>query len=499
MVRFGWVVVFAGLAGLAMAAQPPRFNYQAKLSDGFGAPLQGNHSLEFQIYQGGTAGGASSGVLVFQEFVNVTAVNGVVNATVGTGTGQTPGPLTANMLRTNGDVYLQVAVDLGANIILPRTRLESVPYAISSADGDPRIPIGQPASFPIIIDKPGSYYLTENVIGDSTHDGIQVTTTGVRLDLGGFSIVGRNVPSTNGVNSTSQVEIRNGSVRNWYRGIYAGQARVRDVVAESNLVLGMVVGDDSTVENCTVRNTKGGDSSVSGISTGGHCIVRDCVCANNGPSPDGYSCFGIFCGDNCLVSGCNSSLNATVGVGGCYGIRTSQDSRVVNNVSSSNVNYSGSGAGIAIGIYCSGAGCNVSGNTCGSNGSEASGGSGYGIQVYSRTLVRENTCDNNYASNAGIAAGIVTSGERNRVENNLCTDQNGSISKNYGILSQAGCYGSTFIKNTTSGNGDFGLRFENSTGPNYYAENVFDESPAVNEVTPALNTPGTGDRTNVTF
>src|ERR1043166_3166673 len=164
----------------AEAAQPPRFNYQAKLSDSSGAPLQGLHTLTVRIYQGGDATTANSGKKVYEETVTPNIANGIVSHAVGTGTGQTLGPLEASTLRTSGDVFLQVAVDGAGNVVIPRTRLESVPYSILSADGDARIPISQPSSFPLIINEPGSYYLTENVISpNSGIDGIQITTSGV--------------------------------------------------------------------------------------------------------------------------------------------------------------------------------------------------------------------------------------------------------------------------------------------------------------------------------
>src|SRR5438093_251997 len=83
------------VSSLACSAQPPRFNYQAKLTDSGGVPLEGAHSLAFRIYQGGDAVTADLGTLMFEESVNLNLTGGIASHTVGTGTGQSPGPLTA--------------------------------------------------------------------------------------------------------------------------------------------------------------------------------------------------------------------------------------------------------------------------------------------------------------------------------------------------------------------------------------------------------------------
>ncbi|MBX7244833.1 MAG: hypothetical protein K1X53_05005 [Candidatus Sumerlaeaceae bacterium] len=119
-------------AQVAFAGQPVRFNYQAKLTDSSGIPLTGAHTIYASIYVGGTAGAANSGTQVFGESSPISISNGVVNYTVGTGTIDTfgAGALSQTMLAGNAEHFLQIAIDSAGNVTLPRTRLESVPYAV---------------------------------------------------------------------------------------------------------------------------------------------------------------------------------------------------------------------------------------------------------------------------------------------------------------------------------------------------------------------------------
>jgi hypothetical protein len=118
----------------ALAAPPERFNYQARLTDGAGAPLDGPQTLILGIYHGGTAGAANSGTKVYEETASVTANKGVVSHAVGSGTSTFGGAFATDKLLTGLDVYLQAAVGNPSNVVLPRTRLESAPFALVARD-----------------------------------------------------------------------------------------------------------------------------------------------------------------------------------------------------------------------------------------------------------------------------------------------------------------------------------------------------------------------------
>lgn len=116
------------LVACAFAVQPARFNYQAKLSDSSGVPLQGNHTIYFSIFAGGSRTIVGSGANVYSEYASVPAAAGVVNHVIGTGA-ITSGTLTSADLASRLDHYLEVAVDTPSNVLLPRVRLLSVPFA----------------------------------------------------------------------------------------------------------------------------------------------------------------------------------------------------------------------------------------------------------------------------------------------------------------------------------------------------------------------------------
>src|SRR5262245_50081860 len=122
MLNFRFVMVAASCALLVVsslkgagAAQPVRFNYQARLTDSSGAPLQGSHTLNITVWDGGTSGAANSGIFTFAETANVTLQDGIVNHTVGTGT-PVALSLTQALFETNNDLFLQVAVDSVSNV-----------------------------------------------------------------------------------------------------------------------------------------------------------------------------------------------------------------------------------------------------------------------------------------------------------------------------------------------------------------------------------------------
>lgn len=125
-----------------MAAQLTQFNYQAKLSSAAGTPLQGTHTLFLSLWDGGTSSVAGSGTQVYSETANVNASSGIINHAIGTGN-YLPGPALANsVFSSSNDIFLQVAVDSQPNVVLPRSRLEPVPFAMNSTSASNGIPSG---------------------------------------------------------------------------------------------------------------------------------------------------------------------------------------------------------------------------------------------------------------------------------------------------------------------------------------------------------------------
>jgi hypothetical protein len=86
--------------------------------------------------------------------------------------------------------------------------------------------IGTPiASLPYTITQPGFYYLKKNLSTTGTDYAITVDTSEVTLDLMGFSLTGPSPaapPGAEGIHINAglkNVEVRNGQIKNFYRGI----------------------------------------------------------------------------------------------------------------------------------------------------------------------------------------------------------------------------------------------------------------------------------------
>jgi hypothetical protein len=207
---------------------------------------------------------------------------------------------------------------------------------------EPRIPISQ-ADIPMTINTPGSYYLTEDVSSAGT--AITIIVDDVTIDLAGFALVGPGSGTNYGIymSARSNVEIRNGTVRNFLYGIYENSGtgrghRVIDVRAISNGYRGI------------------------SLSGSGH-LVKSCTAGNNGSSATG-TVFGINAGNGSTVTGNTAHNNGTSATATVYGIYANSGCTVIGNTSYSN----GFGAsGNAYGIYPAG-NCLVDQNTAYGNG-----------------------------------------------------------------------------------------------------------------------------------
>jgi hypothetical protein len=246
---------------------------------------------------------------------------------------------------------------------------------------DPRTPI---SSLPYAITNPGSYYVTTNLTGGASGDGIDIDTNDVTLDLNGFTLRGVS-GSGNGINvpnPQNNLVIRNGVVDFWGQtgvntangnnsqlerlrmssngnGAFSvgNRCTVKDCTANGNGGLPDQVGNDCTIIACTASGNNC-FSSDPVISVGNNCIVKDCNLSDN----IGYQNSGIIVGNNCIVKDCNLSGNQNKGI------------EVVGN----NCLIAGNNCiGNAIdGIFINGTQNRIDGNNLGNNGS-------YGIIVYS--------------------------------------------------------------------------------------------------------------------
>jgi len=254
------------------------------------------------------------------------------------------------------------------------TLLFVVTMSFSAYGADGQIKIGQTASttFPIVINQPGSYVLTSNiVVSDSDVNAIEITTDNVTLDLNGFAIIGPNSGSGDGIyaNSIENVVVINGIVRDFGGcGIDFRQCSciIKNIISSSNNSVGIYVGDNSssasTIQNCIVKGNCRGmyfsystvncctikDNHFEGLvgyastinkctvsSNGAYgmradlCLVTNCTVLNNGSH-------GIFSGRHeSYIRGNNIRWNGTSGTG--YGIYLlNERNYVIKNAASNN-------------------------------------------------------------------------------------------------------------------------------------------------------------------
>jgi len=324
-----------------------------------------------------------------------------------------------------------------------------------------------------IINAPGSYYLTGNILGVSGKNGILINYPFVTIDLNGFLISGVSgslAAITDGGFNSSDVAVRNGSIASWGgAGIDLSSSFnsiVENLIVSINTGVGLKMGDACALRNCVVRNSSSGnivtgfnanvshcisvgsatdcgiavgaDSTITdcaanfnlayGILTGGNSTVSRCAAGQNfgggisvgdgstvtacSASGNGQSpglSSGIQTGTGCTVTDCNASFNTVQ-----YGIVANPGSTVTNCTAYGNTSKQPISAGILS------AGCTVIGCTASNNGttnSTAGHTTGMGIYVNgSNTTIKNSICDNNKGDGINVITNCVVT--ENHCNNN---------------------------------------------------------------------------------
>lgn len=220
------------------------------------------------------------------------------------------------------------------------------------------------------ISQPGSYYLTGHVLGAVGRRGIEIASSGVSIDLLGYTVRGvagsLEGIATNGGAYDSLV-VRNGAVSNWggdgvalAAGGLGSTSLIENVLAVSNGGTGLSCNRLGIIRACSAYDNGG-----AGISGGSGGLIESCTAYSNGGD-------GLVAGSGGTVRACSARLN--------------------------------DGSGIVATACCATVtGCTSSSNT------------GDGIRVASSCRVAENNCNGN-------GAGIHVTGTENRVEGNNATD-----------------------------------------------------------------------------
>lgn len=305
------------------------------------------------------------------------------------------------------------------------------------------------------ISESGSYYLT----GDRTCSGvgIQVDADDVTIDLMGYSLIGPGSGTDNGVNMNTRnnVEIRNGTIRDFYNGIYEGDItgkghRVIGIRSISNRLHGIYLRSlDNLIKNCRIgENGASADSSIYGLYTWyGAEVVRNIV-SDNGNSA-AANVYGIFANSGGTVTGNTVYDNGDGASGYVYGISTGNGVTVFGNtvyqngfgannqvygikaengntVSRNTVRFNGRSCPKTVwGIYAD-EGSTVVSNTSANNGYNSSGTHVYGIMVSTGSSVIGNTSNYNGRYSSGVVYGIYLQGYSLADQNTAYDNENDS-------------------------------------------------------------------------
>lgn len=310
------------------------------------------------------------------------------------------------------------------------------------------------------ITQPGSYYVTGNITGVAAKHGIEITASGVTLDLNGFQLAGV-AGSLDGVSTTasglSRVVVKNGHIRAWGdKGVdfltqLTASCHVQDLTLDANGGAGLGLFDSSIAERCISTNNGG-----IGIDANAACTLTECHASSNGLR-------GIQAGANAVLRGCAAYSNVGIGIQTIGAGATVSDCTSYNNL----------GAGFSLG-----AGTTISNSTATSNSqggitvgesstvshcvSQSNGATGFyiggggtiqdctanantqaGIQLTFRCIALSNTSvSNNFGS--GDSIGILASSSGNRIEGNHCA------TNTFGIL--IGGTGNLIVRNTCTAN-----------------------------------------------
>ena len=162
-----------------------------------------------------------------------------------------------------------------------------------------------------VIDSPGSYYLDQNVNGESGKDGIAIQANNVTLDLNGFALIGEaGTYSAISIGGYTNIVIRNGTISDWDgRGIYGPSMKSGQVEGVSVADCGkegIWVGYDFVVSRCTVRAC-GSQDAQPGFDGSQGCTFTECTSFTNG----GH---GIAAGWETTVRGCTARENGEYGI-----------------------------------------------------------------------------------------------------------------------------------------------------------------------------------------
>lgn len=365
------------------------------------------------------------------------------------------------------------------------------------------------ASSRYVIDKPGSYYLSSNLMVREDI-AISVRSSDVTLDLNGFQVTHAERGGSTGINvqaGLERVSVRNGSVSNFSTGvdafgIFSNKTKgclLEDLKVSGCAGNGIVIGDAGTVRNCTSADNGG-----HGIFADNGSIIANCVAFGNGGNTGSPG--AIWVRNGCTVSNCVARENTTDGIvtgSGCtvsqcaatentgtYGINAGTSNTLKQCTANNNVGAGEFSRGLSVGDGSTVIGCTANNNDSTNAGTSSAqgvgifaasrctvtdctttGNKGDGIRCSSDSRIEKNTCIDSGIYGAGIRA----TGDNNRI------DGNHSTRNRYGIRYEG--TSNLVIRNSAHGNGlaiesgNFsGDGAANAVGAFIYMNDINDES-----------------------
>ncbi|MCG2724893.1 MAG: hypothetical protein L6420_01330, partial [Elusimicrobia bacterium] len=227
------VLIFLAVFVGNIFAAPPYINYQGRLVDSIGNPLNGDYNITFRIFDALTVG-----IEKWSEVQTVNMDNGVFNAALGSVT-----PLTSSVFSSN-DRYLEVQIGSDSPMT-PRTRLLSVPYALYTSN------VGSPDSA-VTISTHTTIASSQLRLGNYASDPTSVGAGSLIYDSGDNQVKYHN--------GTMWIALSAGGVSPWILG--SGTAYVMD----SNNNVG--IGTSSPLYKLHISSGAGEAGNIVVVSTG---------------------------------------------------------------------------------------------------------------------------------------------------------------------------------------------------------------------------------------
>jgi len=191
---------------------------------------------------------------------------------------------------------------------------------------EPRTPI---SALPTNITASGSYYVTTNLTGLASNNGITVSTNDVTIDLNGCTLTGVSsaLAAISMSGTHSNLVVKNGAIKNWPgNGIDSSAGSQNSFMNVKVLAcqIGINAGNYDSIQSCSVNG-----SLLFGCSLLNNCVIKDSNISNNGAhgvvasaQDEIVDCFiasngvtGIFLNStNCRVDGNYLLANGNAGL-----------------------------------------------------------------------------------------------------------------------------------------------------------------------------------------